>query len=298
MSKRWLPLEKYSSWRKIAIGMWDRPGDPTVYGFERLDMSEALPYLDQVSASAGVRISPMALVVKAIAHALATYPELNVIIINGRVMQRRDVNIFCQVAIPHSDASKADLSGVKLERVPELDLVQIAQGLRGRADRLRRGEDRDIERQKRLIDRVPRLLMRRVVRAVDLLTFNLPIDLDSLGLHSDPFGTCMVSNVGSLDIKLGFAPLVPESRCPLLLLPGALYEDVFAIDGKPQVRQAMQMSMTFDHRCYDGYQIALIAKIIRAHVQQPRAHNPAPEAFAHYRAAAESEAAVPPAQAS
>ena len=44
-NKRWKPLDHYSSWRKISIGMWNSPGDPTIYGYETLVVEDLLRYL-------------------------------------------------------------------------------------------------------------------------------------------------------------------------------------------------------------------------------------------------------------
>lgn len=286
MAKRWRPLEHYSSWRKIAIGMWDRPRDPTIYGFETLDVTEALEYLDEVSLASGARVTMTALVIKAMAETYRRYPELNVVIINDRVLQREHIDVFCQVAVPSrgdEDPSGADLSGVKLEDAEAMDLVDVSRQLRGRARRVRRGEDQDIEQQKSMVDHIPRVLMRRAVKLLDFLTFNVPFDLDALGVRSDPFGSCMVSSVAPFDIRLGFAPLVPASRCPLILLPGVVFEGVKPVDGEPRVRKVMQISMTADHRAFDGLQLGYIVRSIRGILEHPHAHLPAPRTYAHHR---------------
>lgn len=280
--KRWRPLPHTSSWRKISVGMWDGPGNPAIFGYETLDVTDTLEYLEAVSQASGTRVTLTSLFVRCVARTLEMYPELNVIIINGKVLQRSEVNIFCQVAIPAEAVNEADLSGVKLQQVHTMDLVQIAQRLKYRAAKVRRGEDEDIERQKSLIDRVPPVMLKSVVKLFDFLTFNVPVELDALGIHSDPFGTCMISNIGSLDLKLGFAPLIAGARCPLLILPGMVYEDARVHDGEIKIRKVIDTTLTCDHRCYDGYQLSLIAKAIRAFIQHPASHFPPPEHFEKY----------------
>ena len=279
MAQRWRRFEKYSSWRKISVGMWDTPRDPTVYGFETLDVTDTLEYLEAVSEASGVRVTMTALWVYVVAQAFARHPELNVIIVGDRVLQREHVNIFCQVAVPGSTPDQTDLSGVRLEDVDRMSIVEIAERMRGKARRVRKGEDEEIERQKSLIDRIPARLMRRALRLLDFLTFEVPVDLDDLGLHSDPFGSCMISSIAQFDLRLGLAPLVPAARVPLVILPGATFQAPMVVDGEVRARTVMQGGLTCDHRAYDGYQIGYIARAIRHGIEGAAKLMPAPETF-------------------
>lgn len=276
MSKYWKPLEKLSSWRKISVGMWETPRDPTIYGHELLNVSQTLRYLDEVSEASGVHTTMTALVVYAFAQAYENFPELNVMIVNGRIQKRSSIDTFCQVAIPNEETGSADLSGVKITGTNELDIVQLSQILRGRADKVRAGEDHEIEDTKALIDKVPPWLMSRMLRTVDFLTFNVPAELDAIGVRSDPFGSFMVSSVANFDIKLGYAPLVPASRCPMVVLPGVVHDAVMPVDGEPKVVPAMYAGVTFDHRCFDGYQIGYIVRTTRGLITEPYDHLPHP----------------------
>jgi hypothetical protein len=114
----------------------------------------------------------------------------------------------------------------------------------------------------------------------DFLTFNVPADLDAIGVRSDPFGSFMVSSVANFDIKLGYAPLVPASRCPMVVLPGVVHEAVMPVDGEPKVVPAMYTGVTFDHRCFDGYQIGEIVRTTRRVISHPYDHLPHPSYWA------------------
>lgn len=272
MGKYWEPLDHYSSWRKISVGMWRPADDPTIYGYETLDMSRLLPYLEEVSRVSGVKVSIAAYCAKVVANVFETYPDLNVIMVGRKLRKRKNIDVFCQVVIPRAgDVSGADLSGVKLHQADKMDLVEVAQRLRSRASRVRKGQDEEMEQTKSMVNIVPSWLMRPVLKLVDFLTYNVPFDLDWLGIRSDPFGSAMVSSVGPLDIKLGFAPLVPASRVPMVFLPGVVHKGVVVNEqNEPEVRDVMQASCTFDHRCYDGYQIGLIVRMIVHSIENPR----------------------------
>ncbi len=276
MSKHWKPLEKLTSWRKISVGMWDTPRDPQIYGHELLNVADAVRYADEVSEASGVKVSMTALMVYCLAQSYRRFPDLNVMVVNGRLQKRESVDAFCQVAIPNPDTGQADLSGIKITGVDELDVVQISQILRGRAQKVRDGEDHEIEDTKALIDKVPPWLMKRMLKTVDFLTYNVSADLDKIGVRSDPFGSFMVSSIAAFDMRLGYAPLVPASRCPLVALPGAVHDAVQAVDGEPKVVPSMFVGCTFDHRCFDGYQIGFIVRTCRAFMEHPYDNMPHP----------------------
>ena len=280
MAKRWEKLDKYSSWRKISVGMWDAPNDPTIYGQETVDISNLVPYLEEVSSMSGHKVTLTAYCVKLMATIFDQFPELNVIMLGNRVHKRKNIDIFCQVALPNEDAGQADLSGVKIADAEQMDIVEISKKLGSRASDVREGRDAEMEKTKSLVDYVPPRLMGSVVKLIDFLTYGIPVDLDNLGVRSDPFGSAMVTSVGQFDIYQGFAPIVPASRCPLVCLPGKIHKAPFVEDDEVVVRDAVTMSCTFDHRCYDGYQIGYVVRTMRSILMHPERHYPAPEFWA------------------
>lgn len=291
MGKHWESLEKYSSWRKISVGMWAAPNDPTIYGFETVDVSKLTPYLEEVTRVSGVKVTPAAYSVKMVATILDRVPDLNVIMIGKKVRKRKNIDIFCQVSVPNEKAGQADLSGVKLRNADQMDLVEIAERLSSRAHDVRTGQDEEMEQTKSIVDVVPPWLMGAMLKAVDVLTYNVPIDLDGIGLRSDPFGSAMVTSVGPFDIKQGFAPLVPPSRVPFVALPGVIHKaPIVTEDGEVEARDALTMSCSFDHRCYDGYQIGYIVRMMRDILMHPLDYYPEPSHWA----TGEQEAAPAP----
>ena len=277
MSKRWKKFERLSSWRKISMGMWQAPDDPTIYGFDTLDVTDTLPYLEEVSQASGVKVTMTALVVAGAARTLAENPEMNAIILGSNVLQRTSVDAFCQVSVPNERLAEADLSGVKLENVNQLDLVEIARRLGGKAERLRQGQDEETERTKGQVRYIPPRLMRGALKLLDALTYGVPADLDRVGVRSDPFGSFMVTSVAQFGIKQGFAPIVPMAHCPLIFLPGCVHDAPMVVDGEVKVRKAVTISCTFDHRVYDGLQIGVLVKNMQKFIPRARDFFPSHE---------------------
>ena len=287
-SKRWKRFERLSSWRKISVGMWGAPDDPTIYGFDTLDVTDTLPYLEEVSQASGVKVTMTALVVACAARTLAENPEMNAIILGPKVLQRTSVDAFCQVAVPNERLAEADLSGVKLADVDKLDLVEIARRLGGKAEKLRQGQDKETEKTKSQVRYIPPRLMRGALKVLDALTYGVPADLDSVGVRSDPFGSFMVTSVAQFGIKQGFAPIVPMAHCPLIFLPGCVHDVPMVIDGEVKARKGITISCTFDHRVYDGLQIGVLVKAFEKLVPNVREHFPPPEHWAQREGSGES----------
>jgi pyruvate/2-oxoglutarate dehydrogenase complex dihydrolipoamide acyltransferase (E2) component len=98
------------------------------------------------------------------------------------------------------------------------------------------------------------------MRISEYLTYDLGLDLRKVGIPYDSFGSVMVTNVGMFGLPLGFAPLLPFSRTPMLLTLGAVHDAARVIDGAVRVRPVLPIGATFDHRLLDGYQAARLAQ--------------------------------------
>ena len=99
MAKLWKKPENLSSWRKISVGMWKRPADPTIYGYETVEVEALTEYLDEVSEACGEKVTLTVFLVKAFSDVLKEHPKLNSIVVGNRVLQRKSIDAFCQVAV-------------------------------------------------------------------------------------------------------------------------------------------------------------------------------------------------------
>ncbi len=283
MAKLWKQPENLSSWRKISVGMWNRPSDPTIYGFETLDVQDLVAYLDEVSEASGSKVTLTAYLTKIMSDILTEHPKLNSIVVGNKVLQREKIDGFCQVSVANDQGGSADLSGVKIPDSNTLTLPEIADHLHRRADKVRKGRDKEIEQTKSMLDKIPAIVLPQLMRVVDVLTYAVPFDLSKIGIRDDPFGSFMVTNCAPFDIRLGFAPLVPFARTPMVLLPGIIEDHVFAKDGKPVVKKGCQICFTLDHRCYDGLQIGKMVRGIRSRVEHPRDFYPEASSYRAHR---------------
>jgi len=265
MAGTFRPLEPLKGWRRVAVQAWRPPHDPSVYATLDIPMSRSLAYLDRLRDETGVRATVTHLVARGVALAIRQNPQLNGIVARGRIMLRDTVDIFLQVAIDGG----GDLSGIKIARADEKDVLEIAQETAERVARLRQRRDRQVERTKSILDRLPVRLLGPFLRLVSYLIYDLDLDLSRLGIVKDEFGSAMVSNVGTFGLAHACAPLVPFSRTPLVVLVGEVQEKAVVEAGRVVVRPVMTLGVTFDHRFMDGFQGGAMAQLFRAFLDDP-----------------------------
>src|SRR3989454_1156326 len=265
MPRSFKPLQPLRGWRRVATQTWRPPQDPSVYAHLDIPMRSSLAYVERLREETGVRVTVTHLVARGVALALRQYPQLNGIVARGRIMLRDTVDIFLQVAIEGG----TELSGIKIARADVKSVLEIAREMETRVERLRARQDRQVERTKSLLDRIPLLLLGPVMRTIAYLVYDLDIDLTRLGVVKDEFGSAMVTNVGMFGLTQAFAPLVPFSRTPLVVLVGEVQEKPVAEAGRVVIRPVMTLGGTFDHRFMDGWHGGAMAQLFRAYIEDP-----------------------------
>ncbi len=267
MARTFRPLEPLRGWRRVAAHAWRTPQDPSVYAALDVPMRPALAYLDAIRHETGVHATVTHLVARGVALAIRQYPQLNGIVARGRIMLRESVDIFLQVATEGG----ADLSGIKIAHADEKSVLEIAREMEARVERLRARRDKQVERTKSILDRLPLSVLGPFIRTMAYLTYDLDIDLTRIGVVKDEFGSAMVTNVGSFGLAHAFAPLVPFSRTPLVVLVGEVQEKPVVRAGRVVVEPIMTLGVTFDHRFMDGFQGGAMAQLFRRFLEDPAA---------------------------
>lgn len=256
-------------WRRIASAMWSPPDDPQIFGSLDID-ARPIRALIARAALAGHHVTPTHVVGRAVAHALFRVPELNGHIAFGRNRPHPTADVFFIASIGKGN----DLSGVKIRDVGGKSVTEVADELRERSQLLKSGNDKAFARSKRATDALPALLLRPMLKAAAFLTETLDLDLASLGLPRQPFGSAMVTSVGMFGLPHGFAPLAWMYGVPLLVLVGELTEKAIVVDGRIEAREVLPITATIDHRYVDGAQIARAMNAFREYLAAPQELEP------------------------
>jgi pyruvate/2-oxoglutarate dehydrogenase complex dihydrolipoamide acyltransferase (E2) component len=260
------PLEKVSSWRKIAVGGWGNPGDPSVYAFLDVEADAALAFIEKSARQTGERVTLTHFAGRVIAEAFRRHPEINCIVRLGRLYRREDVSVFFQVA---TDSRGEDLTGVVIHRADEKSVSEIAAEMNLKVAAIRSNSDRSFARLKALFGALPNWAVKLVIDFSSFLMFRLNLWSPVFGTPKNAFGSVMVTNIGSLGMTRGLAPLVPYSHVPMVVALGAVEEVPVAHDGKIKVARRITLGVTFDHRLIDGVVGAKMAATIRSGFSDP-----------------------------
>lgn len=263
---------RLSAFRHISLGTWRTAYDPSIYGSIAFRMDRTMAYVEAFRAATGRHLTLTHLMAKVCGTVLHQMPELNAILRWGRIYRRCNIAVFFQVAIEDEQTGKLDLSGIKVERPHEKALEQIIDEFEKKTAKVRSRRDTELETSRGRLQLLPGFLVHHALRLLSFLSYNLNLDLRFAGVPRDPFGSIMVTNIGSMGLEGAYAPLVPFSRVPLLVAMGNVHDEPVVEHGEIVVAKVMRLFATFDHRVLDGAHAARMVKIVRAHFEHPEEH--------------------------
>lgn len=261
---------KVSSFRMIAIGTWRNAKDPSVYGAIEVEMDETLRYMEAFRAATGKRVTVTHLMAAAVGKVLEAMPDANAVMRFNRIYLRKTIDVFFQVAMQDKDSGQIDLSGVTVRDANKRSMLDIVEQFEHAAGKVRAGKDEEKEQTRQTFKRMPGWLVGPALDVISFLCYTLNLDLSWAGIPKDPFGSVMVTNIGSLGLEEAYVPLVPYSKVPLLVAVGALKRVPVVREGdRIEAATVMRLFATFDHRVLDGAHAAKMAATLKAVFADP-----------------------------
>ena len=162
-------------------------------------------------------------------------------------------------------AHKVDLSGATLYDVENKSLAEICDEFNAKVEIVRARKDPALEKTRQAFLGIPYFALNGALRLISFLSYTLNLDLRRFGIPQDPFGSIMITNIGSLGLDTAYVPLVPYSRVPILWSRSARCKDVPVVeDGQVVPGKVMRVNATFDHRFIDGFHASVdVASVAR-----------------------------------
>lgn len=261
-------LKDPPAFRKIAFGTWKKVKDPSVYGMVLIDMSKAIPYMEEFQKRTGLKITPTHLVGRATAMCLQKRPEINAIIRRGKIYLRKSISLFFQVNVPGKSTvgqedvsvSQSNVSGCIIHNADKLTIKGLQIAISDKVVGIREGTDKEISKNMDVFKKLPWWAASWYLDIASWLIYGLNLDLRILGIPKDPFGSVMITNIGSLGIEYAWAPLCPYTRVPLILTVGLVHPQAVVVNREVVAREIMPVCITFDHRLIDGIHAAHLVK--------------------------------------
>lgn len=260
-----LPL---TAFRKISLGTWRHPRDPQTYAEVELNIEPAERFLEQMQ-----RDRPLSLthyVAKILGDCFVRHPDLNSVILHGRLYRRKDVSAFISTLLKHKKG--ADLSGFSVQHIDRLSIDEIAEVCEREITRLRHGDDPEFHALDRTLERIPMFLATPLFVFGDFVKYILNLATKAPGMQKDRFGSVIITNIGALGLQCAFTPLTPVSRTPFLAAVGKPFDGVVVQDGQVCAQRRVKIGFTFDHRHIDGYHGARLLRHFIKVFEAPEKH--------------------------
>ncbi len=256
------PRLRASSWRLTTLAIWRTAYDPSVYAWMDFPAEKALEYIEKLRLKTGMKITMTHFISKAIAEMLHRHPELNVTIRRGGLYRRKTIDLSYTVA---SDKTGADLGAAIVRDAAQKTILDIARDLQPVVREVKEKVDPRHKWFKRILAALP---MRIRIWALDLATwilYDVNLWTPLFGLPKDPFGSILITNIGSLGLDQAFGALVPSTRMPVVVAVGAVKEKPVVRNGQLAVGKCIGLYFTVDHRVIDGvpagYMMTTLQKI-------------------------------------
>jgi len=252
-------------WRVTAAAIYTAPSDSRVYGSLDIDVTEAKRFMD-AKRKTGVKITMVHLTTAVLARAVAfDVPELNCYIRRGSVVGRKRLNVMVPVMLD----SQSGVSSVLVNDAHARPVSDLADDIRQQAQMSRGGKESKASQNKYLLNKIPWPFRRAVFKFLKWLTVDLGVEMRSLGLSSDSFGSFIVSDIGSFGLTSGMAALFPAAKIPAVIIMGKMDEKPVVRDGEVVIRTILPLTGTFDHRIVDGMQIGKLGRAIHRNFKKP-----------------------------
>lgn len=242
--------------------------DNEAYFLERFDMAPIRAYLEKINQNeTEFPYTPFHLLVTAVIKVLTLRPRLNRFVANKLMYQRNEVCVSFVVKKLFTDNGAEALALIHAEDDDTIQTIHqklFKQISTSRSDKIdRSSESMDI------VSRMPRRLTRAFCEFICFL--------DKIGkvpqvlIGTDPYYTsCVLSNLGSLKLNVGYHHLTNWGTCSLFAIMGEIKETPYRKeDGTTGYKETVDIGLTVDERLADGYYYAKSLRLLKKILENP-----------------------------
>lgn len=240
-----------------------------VYINEKIDVTELLRYIQEKNQSGERKVTIFHCVIAAVARTVKMRPLLNRYISGKRYYMRNDITMGFTIKKKFHDHAEESL--VIYKPKDEENLCAITDRLCPQIKEAKREEKgQSVDDILNIVKKLPRPVM-----AIFMALMNFA---DRHGLMPKSFSSVdpnycsvMLSNLGSIKCDAVYHHLNNFGTNGIVITIGEVHkETVFVEDGKPAVRDIMNIGVTLDERIADGFYFARSLKLIKHLFKNPQ----------------------------
>ena len=251
---------KLSAWRKISIGSWKPKGDSSTYVFEDFKVDNVLRFCDKQ------KVSFTSFVVKALSKTIDKNTRINSIIRFGNIYQRESNTIFVHT-IPNTSVD--DLSGVLINEAHQKEINIVDEEFKSKINKVKKGEEIH-QVSKTMFKRIPAFFSKIILDGLSFLMYNFNIYFKFFKTPKDPFGSIMLTNVGSLNIQKALCPIAPYTKIPMVVSLGRIELKPMVFNEEIIKSKISTFGFTFDHRLMDGIHFSRFLATLNTFFTDPK----------------------------
>jgi len=257
--------DKGNAWRDFAVAAYKTPSDSKIYGMFDVDITETMKYIHKRKAE-GKRLTVTNFIAAALSRSLyEDIPDINCYVRRGKIVYRKDANVCLSVSIKEGK----EMTGLVIPRTQELSVSEIAEYTAERIEKKRQGDDTGAFAAKDAVAKIPWPFRRPIFLFIKWWIFDLGFSFPFLKIPADPFGSIMLTNIGTWGLTTGMPALFPIGKLPAVLAIGKIEEKPVVVEGQIVIRSILPISGTFDHRIVDGAQGGKLARGIVERLKYP-----------------------------
>lgn len=245
-------IEKMSPWRKISIASWGPKNDSTVYGSFEIEVDKVITFLDDYNEKHNTKITLTHYIGKVVAKVLEENDQINSVIRFGQIYKRQNIDIFFQVATNDTE----NLSGHVIKRINQKSLDQISEELNEESAQIKSGNEKRYKEVKTLMGHLSPIIIWPILRLLSFIMYDLNIWHKRLKSPQDPYGSIMITSIGSLGLEEAYPPLPSVGKVPMVLAIGKAIKKPRVVNDKIEIKKVIKICTTFDHRLMDGIHAA------------------------------------------
>ncbi len=226
-------IKNVSSMRKLALGAWKKPSDPSVNVQLDLDITELADFL-----KTNLNHDLKYYVVKICSTLLKEIPELNTVLIRKKFRQRTNNRIFIPTIFRHKQ--QIDLNGIWLDDAYKHNIKNLKDIWKRNIYDLRSGKNKETNRAILIFKKLPSIFCKPMIKIIDFIQYTCNISLKTFGLPQDPFGSMTITFLDKFDIRYADIPIFTFSRSAITIAVGKYYIN--------NEKYFLPLTCTFDHR--------------------------------------------------
>lgn len=258
-------MDVTTPWRKIAAAAYSGPQDCRIFGTIEADITDTIDYIHRQRRS-GNKVTPLHFVAAALARTISEdIPQINCFLRRGRFIRREHVDVFITVALQRGE----DLTGIIIPNGEGLSASSMAKFLREEVKKKRRGEDSGFVGSKNTLAKIPWPFRRALFLLIKWWVYGMGFQLPFFHIPRDPFGSVILSDIGSHGLATGNAALFPMGRVPVVITMGKMTKKPLVKKNKVVIRTIVPLTATLDHRIVDGAQAGSLARGIARRLRHP-----------------------------